>query len=259
MNKRIVLIIMVLLGIVLTGCPNLAGEDSGGSQISGDFIKAPGLIFSTGEKEGEIQYSWTTASPAGGVNYILYIAAGSKTRAREIQSEGKAENTGISTGSGVFTGVEGEMYSAVVMAVKGTSRAYSAVAQAKAKSFYFTGNPDPSSLYDLRFGVISDTHIGATTRGNTAYPNIQRFNKVLKWYSTQPNVKALAIVGDITDTGVQTQWDTVKNSLEANMGNLKLIAVMGNHDAYPSDKNAAANAFEGATGQKTNAHYVVDG
>ncbi|GHT73461.1 hypothetical protein FACS1894124_1860 [Spirochaetia bacterium] len=107
----------------------------------------------------------------------------------------------------------------------------------------------------LRFGVISDTHVGRTHD----YAQEDRLNKVLDWYNRQDGVKALAIVGDITHNGTAAEWTKVKSSFDQHRGSLQLIAVMGNHDAYPSDKNAAADLFETNTGQKTNAHYVIDG
>jgi len=108
--------------------------------------------------------------------------------------------------------------------------------------------------YDLRFGVISDIHVGLA--GD--YPLHLRFEKALDWYNTQ-DVRALAIVGDITDNGSQAHWDIFKNSWGKHKGELKLIAVMGNHEMYDGDMNIAADRFETATGQKTNAHYVIEG
>jgi len=108
--------------------------------------------------------------------------------------------------------------------------------------------------YDLRFGVISDIHIGLTDD----YPFYQRFEKVLDWYNMQ-NVTALAMTGDITEDGSQDHWDIFKDSWESHKGGLQLIAVMGNHESFDDDKNAAAERFEAAAGQKTNAHYIING
>jgi hypothetical protein len=112
--------------------------------------------------------------------------------------------------------------------------------------------------YDLRFGVISDTHVGATNYNAIDYPTYQRLEKILDWYNTQ-DVKAIAINGDITDGGSQAQWNTFKTSWEKHKGKLQLIAVMGNHEGYIGDLNVAADRFESTTGQKINAHYVIDG
>jgi 3',5'-cyclic AMP phosphodiesterase CpdA len=129
---------------------------------------------------------------------------------------------------------------------------YSNVKQAKAKS---TGEGE----YDLRFGIISDVHVGA----GIYPPTHQRLEQVLDWYNTE-DVNILAIVGDITDSGTQVEWDTFKNSWENHKDKLQLIAVMGNHEIfgelfYGETKDVCADRFETATGQKTNAHYVIDG
>ncbi|MDR0443438.1 MAG: metallophosphoesterase [Treponema sp.] len=120
-----------------------------------------------------------------------------------------------------------------------------------------SGIIDPDAGYDLRFGVISDTHVGGKGRDDSAYPLHQRFEKALNWYNTQ-NVKALAIVGDITEDGTQADWNLFKKIWENHKGRLQLIAVMGNHDAV-GEKDTAAARFEKATGQKTNAHYMING
>jgi len=112
---------------------------------------------------------------------------------------------------------------------------------------------------DLCFGVISDTHMGEIGRGAGAYSTHARLAKVLQWYNSQSNAEALVVTGDISDCGAQAQFDLFKSTWEENKGRLQLIAVMGNHDAYPADKNAAADSFESATGQRANAHYVIKG
>lgn len=108
--------------------------------------------------------------------------------------------------------------------------------------------------YDLRFGVIADTHVGA----KSDYPLFLRLEKALDWYNTK-NVKALAIVGDITNNATQAQWNTFRKSWKKHKGHLQLIAVMGNHDVHGGDINAAVDRFETATKEKTNAHYVISG
>ncbi|GHV33566.1 hypothetical protein AGMMS4952_25570 [Spirochaetia bacterium] len=118
----------------------------------------------------------------------------------------------------------------------------------------------PDTEYDIRFGVISDTHIGATGRGAATYPNDLRLNKVLDWYNKQQHLKTLAIVGDITDYGgLDSNWNTVKTSLKNHLGKLRLIAVMGNHDGFPVPVLGQAGFFEQATGQTTNAHHIING
>ena len=184
----------------------------------------------------------------------MYVAEGDKAQDAIIAASGSQVVQTTDAGSGVFTGTEEQVYSAVVKAVQGTEILYSAVVKATAPG-----------EYGFRFGVISDTHIGASSRGATAYPNKDRLAKALDWY--QGKVKALAIVGDITDAGNISQWTDFKNTWDAHKGSLQLIAVMGNHDAYSNNSytndsapvTEKATRFENATGEKTNAHYKIDG
>jgi 3',5'-cyclic AMP phosphodiesterase CpdA len=111
----------------------------------------------------------------------------------------------------------------------------------------------------LRFGVISDTHIGASKGSASHYPNSDRLIKALDWYGMQ-NVDAVAIVGDITDKGSAAQWDAFKNSIDGRLDyrlrpapkKPKLVPALGNHDSSPLE-------FEAGTGEKTNTDYVING
>jgi len=222
------------------------------------LASAPKLTFETGADKGEIRYSWT-AVPGGGnageVSYTLLVLKGWHG-ADAVIAYGSREAGGTGAHSGAFMGGAGEWYSAAVMAENGSDISYSEARQAKAKR---TG----AGEYDLRFGVVSDTHVGFTKWEVSYYPTHQRFEKVLDWYNTE-DVQTLAIVGDLTGNGSQDHWDIFKNSWKNHKGGLQLIAVMGNHEVdgeyfYGEDKNIAADRFESATGQKTNAHYVIDG
>jgi predicted phosphodiesterase len=190
----------------------------------------------------------------GSPDYSLYVAAGTKTQEQILAAGALPEKQTQGADSGVFTGIEGETYSALVKAVLGSETKYSSVVTAQA--------PGQAGF---RFGVISDPHVGAASRGAGAYPNKNRLAKALDWYQTQ-KVKALAIVGDITDAGNEPHWNDFKTTWDAHKGTMKLIAVMGNHDAYVSSGGSdgtpvttKADRFETATGQKTNAHYEIDG
>jgi metallophosphoesterase superfamily enzyme len=59
--------------------------------------------------------------------------------------------------------------------------------------------------YAIRFGVISDTHVGATDYRAFGYPTHKRLEKVLDWYNTQ-DVKILVIAGDIVENSSQENW-----------------------------------------------------
>ena len=112
--------------------------------------------------------------------------------------------------------------------------------------------------YDLRFAVISDTHIGATGRGADVYSVTRRLINVLKWYNTQEDVKTVVITGDLTEGGTEIQYDAYSFSVYQYKGDLRVISVMGNHDAFPDDQTKGT-FFENYTKNKTNAHYVIDG
>jgi len=111
----------------------------------------------------------------------------------------------------------------------------------------------------VRFGVISDTHLGASGGSGKYYPNSERLIKALDWYGTQ-DVNAVAIVGDITDKGGAAQWDSFKNVIDGRLNyrvrpvpnKPKLVPALGNHDKSPLE-------FEIGTGEKTNTDYVING
>ncbi|MCL2879119.1 MAG: metallophosphoesterase [Treponema sp.] len=218
------------------------------------FSVEPDFVFQTGSNEGEINYSWTLASPGSGLGYSLHIVQGQVNRI--AVSDSNRYDTSVSAHNGTFKAGKGEWYSAVLRVTEGSSRVDTPVAQAKTG-----GAVSLSSDYDLRFGVVGDVHIGYTGRGASSlgYSLEARLAKVLQWYNTLEGVDALAINGDITDNGTAAMWTTYKNTVDTNKGKLQMIAVMGNHDAYPSDKNAATNDFQTYTGQKNLAHYVING
>ena len=254
-------VITAALLINLTGCPQ-STESAGmrtlpdGSQISGVFTKAPEMTFEPGNDDGKISYSWTAAAPESGVQYRVYIIQATETDAGKIISAGKPVETSNDAGGGTYNGIEDVIYSAVTVAVKNSDKAYSAVKMSWAKT----------SEYDLRFGVISDTHIGDFRQGALSvglnYSLHARLEKALKWYTARPGVQALAVNGDMTEYGFSEEWDIFRSTWDThNKRNLRLIAVMGNHDtyAYEDNPNEAADKFEAGAGQKTLAHYVLNG
>lgn len=112
------------------------------------------------------------------------------------------------------------------------------------------------------FGVLSDIHVGTSDSSSAAYPNNQRFAAVLDWYGRQ-GVDAVALSGDLSDFGRTNDWNqfqaVVQNRLDSPHDSAPdkpvMVAAMGNHDAY----GGGTAAFVQATGQKTNADYVVGG
>jgi len=112
----------------------------------------------------------------------------------------------------------------------------------------------------VRFGVISDTHIGHTSTEASAYPLTKRLDKVMRWYKAQ-GVDIVSIVGDLVDEK-GSSFTQFGNALALyvnvpgkhdNPGSPRLVAAMGNHD-----KNYVGE-FENATGLKNTAHYVING
>jgi hypothetical protein len=243
--------ILLVFSFFFTSCPALDKPRA--------VAEVPELSFVTGTGKGEINYSWSVSDSDKNMRCSLFVLKG-WCNADEVIANGKSEATSIGIySSGIFHGDAGEWYSAVVVEESDSGALYSNVKQAKAKR---TGTGE----YDLRFGVIADAHVGCPWQGSF-YPNEKRLEKALDWYNTE-DVQALAIVGDITDNGIQTEWDIYKNLWEKHKGGLQLIAVMGNHDAYGvspygpgqgQDINTCADRLEMSTGQMTNAHYVIDG
>ena len=242
----------LLLMFCGAGCPQPGSKADSAKYFTAD----PVLTIRKGTQAGSFNYAWTPAAPDEGVTYTLYaIQGGADSAEAVINAPGKIEVT-VKTSplySGSYQGGAGNRYTFAVKAVKGKDTVYSNAV---------------SIGGELRFGVISDTHIGYAGRGSTYYPNEQRLAKVLQWYNSK-GAEALAIVGDITHNGYESEYDTFNSTWNANKGNLKLIAVMGNHDAYPqsgtSDYSAAIRYEQkiaqanGKVSDKTNYHYTLEG
>ncbi len=97
------------------------------------------------------------------------------------------------------------------------------------------------------FGVLSDTHAGGRDL------QAQRIANAVSFFNNIDGISALALAGDVTDNGSTSHYNTLKASLSGLDSDIQLVAAMGNHEG-----NTPA-AFEGATGNKPNAHYVING
>lgn len=96
----------------------------------------------------------------------------------------------------------------------------------------------------IQIPVMSDTHIcgGPVTINNNTlcdreryyYLNDDNFPLALKDYKTiAPNYKALAIVGDLVDRGLASQYDAFNSILDASIEpNAEKIITMGNHEFF---------------------------
>lgn len=98
----------------------------------------------------------------------------------------------------------------------------------------------------VRFGVISDTHVGPTK-----ITEQQRLKKAFEFYS-KAGLDSLVVAGDITDQGTKKEYDVFKNIKDENL-EIPLVASMGNHEG-----NTAAGFLE-ATGNKPNDNKVING
>jgi hypothetical protein len=110
--------------------------------------------------------------------------------------------------------------------------------------------------YDLRFGVLSDTH---TIEGMPeAYALPDRLARALEWYNTQPGVNTLAISGDVSYQGEEEHWESFYRTWNRYKGNLELVPAMGNHDSDRLDGTTTAfDRFRKNTGKEPLAHYVI--
>ena len=230
------------------------------------FDTEPVFAFTTGVNEGEINFSWTSASPTASseaqLTYNLYIC-GESNSAENIVNEKNLYATVPSAWSGTFRGIPGRRYNAVLQTADGSIRVNSPVIQADTK-----GRESLGENFDVRFGVFADPHIGGIGRGAGnhpipgfgVYPMPERTAKVLQWYNTQPGIDYVFINGDLIqgtsfgEGNATSQFATLGETLNAHKGRLNVIAAKGNHDG------ANLNNFRNATGGlEPNAHYVVNG
>lgn len=110
-----------------------------------------------------------------------------------------------------------------------------------------TKNNTDSKNNKVVFGVISDTHI-APKKSN----EISRLTKAFEFFNKQ-KTDAIAVVGDLTDSGKKIDYDIWNSIKKSTVDNIKLVASMGNHEKDTAD------LFTHATGDKPNANYVING
>lgn len=83
------------------------------------------------------------------------------------------------------------------------------------------------SIPNLQIGVISDVHIGDKKEKDM-------FTRALNDYKNiAPNLKVLAMVGDITNNGLESQYDEFMYLLNKNLdSNIERVISIGNHEYY---------------------------
>lgn len=103
---------------------------------------------------------------------------------------------------------------------------------------------------DVRFSVISDIHISTCK-----VVEMQRLEDVFStMYKLDPKMKAIAIVGDLTDSGLKSEYDKVKTIIEKNKkAETELIASMGNHEGNTAD------LFKETTERNPKENLVING
>jgi Icc protein len=142
------------------------------------------------------------------------------------------------------------------------------VAQAHAEPVTTTASATSTSVDKpkLSFDVISDIHLraGFDDAGNPYYDHVaeNKFQAALQdLHSINPNTNALVIDGDLTVTGVQTDYDSMNKVLNETPHPKNTLFAIGNHEFYHAfyDKNGYYNpsAFpNGETEQTAIARYL---
>ena len=110
----------------------------------------------------------------------------------------------------------------------------------------------------IRFGVMSDTHIGAAalssltpeTRLATAY---QAFDRI------DSSMDAIITVGDFTQNGTLAEFNTYKQIMDAHSTARTNLLSMGNHECYELNGQAITDRFENVFGMPATADTVVGG
>ena len=119
--------------------------------------------------------------------------------------------------------------------------------------------PARASENVLRFGVMSDTHIGGTVLAG-----MTNEEKLAKAYETfvllDPDLEAIFTVGDVTDDGKLSQFYSYKEVMEEFMSpNTQNFLTLGNHDFYEASGKEGLDRFKGVFGYDATMDRVIDG
>ncbi|BCN30780.1 LamG-like jellyroll fold domain-containing protein [Anaeromicropila herbilytica] len=107
----------------------------------------------------------------------------------------------------------------------------------------------------VRLAVGSDIHIGSNAAASTKFRNALSVFKTI-----DPNLDALAFVGDITDSGLPTQYNTLMRIAKESGLSDKIKWCMGNHEFYGwSSTTDAINQFKASTGSSPNEVVKIGG
>lgn len=114
----------------------------------------------------------------------------------------------------------------------------------------------PFEVPVLSFAVISDVHFGSST-GVGAITKVSNALKNLS--SKSPVIDALIVVGDLTDSGTESQYDqflSVFNNQTYIPSGIQKIYLMGNHDNYSAN---AQTIYQNKLGQALDQYKIING
>lgn len=104
---------------------------------------------------------------------------------------------------------------------------------------------DSADDVDVRFAAVGDIH--------------DQWGELTEAYEfwAEQDVQAALLVGDLTDSATQSEYNGLRDTLAANaVTGIPAITSMGNHDVSGI---GSYDRFTAATGQQPNAHYTVQG
>ncbi|MCL2122081.1 MAG: CehA/McbA family metallohydrolase [Clostridiales bacterium] len=181
---------------------------------------------------------------------VLLIKNGETIFTKEINAKSFSETVQVSVKPGDFLRMEVEGVETDTK--KLTTGSYSTAAFFTSAPFafsnpiFFIEDDSPGQDTKVTFGVLSDTHVGASYAPTSLLAGAFSFFSELE-------ADAVAIVGDITENGSATQFSTFSSVRAQSLTQGILLTSMGNHEG-----NNIAN-YENGTGNKANYVEVING
>ena len=182
--------------------------------------------------DGTVGFEYKQMLTADGSDILWSINSGVLPSGLTLSSTGTISGTPTASGTYTFT----------VKAANSVSE------DTKELSIYVNSvaeQPEADSGKVL-FGTFADSHSGGSTNME------ERVAKVLQYFNGQ-GANAAVCVGDLTQNGLESQYNAWKSVVNANKGNVEIVACMGNHEGN------TASLFTQTTGDKPNADYVING
>lgn len=116
--------------------------------------------------------------------------------------------------------------------------------------------------------IGSDLHIQAAIGGNEGHDADKKLEFAMDTiYALDPQLDAFCLVGDITDSGNDKQYQHLmvllngshNTGYNAGNGHTKVILCQGNHEAFTYGVTQARSVFESKTGQQANKVVDING